>query len=138
MSSGRILVVEDQPELNELLKELLVTQGHTVIAVLDGAAALRMLESQPFDLVLLDLELPKISGLHILEELQLWPAPPKVIVMTGNNTPETILRAVKGRAYHFIVKPASNEKIREVVQNALAAGDDVPHIELVSAKPDWI
>ena len=134
----RILVVEDNQPLNELLLEVLGTSGYDVCGVADGASALRELDAGVFDLVLLDLELPKVSGLQIMEHLGQRPDAPKVIVMTGDDTPETIMRVVKGQACHFIAKPAPASRFLEVVQQALTGTGEVLPIEVVSAKPDWV
>src|SRR5881628_86192 len=95
MSRGRILVVEDNPDLNRLVVELLDGWGYTPCSVTDGAAALEKLNTLSFDLVLLDLELPKVSGFEVLQQLRNRSGAPKVIVMTGDDTPETILRVVQ-------------------------------------------
>lgn len=134
----RILVVEDDQALNELLLEILGSSGYAASSVSDGAAALDQINANTFDLVLLDLGLPKVGGLEILQHLQSRTDSPKVIVMTGDHTPETILNVVQGQAYQFIAKPASNARILEAVEQALAGTREVMPIEVVSAKTDWV
>jgi CheY-like chemotaxis protein/anti-sigma regulatory factor (Ser/Thr protein kinase) len=134
----RILLVEDNEPINDLLRELLAQAGYDLTSVYDGEAALTELDSRTYDLVLLDLDLPKVSGQQILEHLRLQPASPKVIVMTGDDTPETILKVVQQQAYQFISKPAPPRRFIEAVQQALSVTGEPQPIELVSAKPDWI
>jgi CheY-like chemotaxis protein/anti-sigma regulatory factor (Ser/Thr protein kinase) len=138
-SRGRILVVEDNQELNELLVNTFTTSGYAATGVLDGAAALDQINTASFDLILLDLGLPKISGLEILKELQNRPDSPKVIVMTGDDTTETLLNVLQGQAHQFIGKPASRERVLEAVEQTLnAPREALLPIEVVSAKPDWV
>src|SRR5579864_7984576 len=104
-SRGRILVVEDSQELNEVLLDILASSGYAACGVSDGAAAMEQIDANTFDLILLDLGLPKIGGLEILKHLRSLPDPPKVIVMTGDDTPETILTVLQSQAHQFIAKP---------------------------------
>lgn len=134
----RILVVEDNDAINELLVQLLTTSGYDATSVFDGAAALQELETNHFDVVLLDLGLPKVSGLEVLERLHATKGSPKVIVMTGDDTPETILKVVGQQAFQFFVKPAPPKRVLDAIEQALQLVGETPPIELVSAKADWI
>ncbi|HEY2381093.1 MAG TPA: response regulator [Terriglobia bacterium] len=137
----RILIVEDSDALRELLLELLEKPEYEIVGAADGAVAWNLLDRNHFDLVLLDLGLPGISGFEILQRLQSRPHPsnsPKVIVMTGDDTPETVLRAVQGQAYQFISKPAQRATYLDAVEQALSQTAEVLPIEVVSAKPDWV
>jgi DNA-binding response OmpR family regulator len=131
-----ILIVEDNEFLRTFLLELLDKPGYQLSSVADGAEALKLLDSRHFDLVLLDLGLPSVSGLDILHHLQFRKT--KVIVMTGDDTPETILRVVQAQAYQFIAKPAPRTEYLEAVEHALSQTNEVLPIEVVSASPDWV
>src|SRR3954468_20301795 len=104
-SGARILIVDDDRALNNVLADMLTTAGYVVASVLDGAAAFKQIDRHRFDLVLLDLGLPKIAGLAVLKRLREKQPDTKVIVMTADDTPQTVLNVVSGQAYQFIAKP---------------------------------
>jgi CheY-like chemotaxis protein/anti-sigma regulatory factor (Ser/Thr protein kinase) len=131
-----VLVVEDSPEVNALLVQLLEHARCKVSSVYDGDTALDHLNASTFDLVMLDLGLPGINGLQILDHLRNRKDAPKVIVFTGDGTPETILSVVQGQAYEFIAKPAPLAKILEAVERAFSS--ELLPIVVVSAKTDWV
>ncbi len=137
-SRKTILVVEDNEDLRTLLLEVLYSEGYEVSGAADGGAAWDLLAKNNFDLVLLDLGLPVVSGLEILQRLRERQIAPKVIVMTGDDTTETILRVVQAQAYQLISKPAARSAYLDAVQHALSQSGEVAPIEIVSAKPDWV
>ncbi len=133
----RVLVVDDDRALNVGLVGLLKTFGHTASGVYDGASAVRRVDRGSFDLVLLDLGLPKLDGLEVLKHLRKNQPSLKIIIMTADDTPQTVLRVVQEQAYQFISKPTPPKQILEVVEQALSGAGILP-IEVVSAKPDWL
>ena len=133
----RILVVDDDRTLNVGLVGMLKRAGHSADCVYDGVSALKRIDRDKFDLVLLDLGLPKLSGIDVLKQLRETHPSLKIIVMTSDDTPETILNVVQGQAYQFISKRTSPKRIVEAVEQALAGAEILP-IEVVSAKPDWL
>jgi DNA-binding response OmpR family regulator len=137
-SGGRILVIDDNQELTEVLVDLFASAGYAARGALDGAEAMQQIDSTPFDLVVLDLGLPKVSGIDILKHLRSLPDSPKVIILTGDDTPETILNVLQGQADQFIAKPASRERVLEVAQQLLTRPQEVLPFVVVSAKPDWV
>jgi CheY-like chemotaxis protein/anti-sigma regulatory factor (Ser/Thr protein kinase) len=134
----KIFVVEDEDELRNLLLELFEKEGYDATGASDGGVAQDLLDQNHFDLLLLDLLLPTVGGLEIFQRLQKRPDRPKVIVMTGVDTTETILQLVKGQACQLITKPAARSTYLEAVQHAFAETCKVMPIEVVSAKADWI
>ncbi len=131
-----ILVVEDDRGLRIALTRLL-SQDFRVDDAGDGTEALARLQNGAYDLVLLDLGLPGTSGLDILSHLRNGSAAPKVIVMTADETPQTLLRAVRGRAWDYIVKPFPPATIPDIVRKALASDGSLA-IEVLSARPEWV
>ena len=131
-----ILVVEDDRGLRIALTRLL-SQDFRVDDAGDGTEALARLQNGAYDLVLLDLGLPGTSGLDILSHLRNGSAAPKVIVMTADDTPQTLLRAVRGRAWDYIVKPFPPATIPDIVKKALASDGSLA-IEVLSARPEWV
>jgi CheY-like chemotaxis protein/anti-sigma regulatory factor (Ser/Thr protein kinase) len=135
----RILVVDDDRALRMALVRLLRQAGHVVEQAADGAEALAALRRGPVDLVLLDVILPGLSGLDVLAQARQLDRFPRVVMMTADDAPETLLRAVKGQAYQYLRKPFPPATIVEVVNDVLAAPEaSTLPIEVVSARRDWV
>src|SRR5262249_49615258 len=98
----------------------------------------RRIETERFHLVLLDIGLPEMNGLDVLKWIQALKSPPRVVVMTSDDTPGTVLHAVKEQAYRYLSKPAPPKSIVEIANEVLAAKDKSLPIEVVSSKPDWV
>jgi CheY-like chemotaxis protein/anti-sigma regulatory factor (Ser/Thr protein kinase) len=136
---SRILVVDDDRVTRHVLRGLLRTAGHTVTTAADGVAALKQVEKASPDLMLIDVWMPRMGGLDVLARLRERGGPrPRVVVMTSDDTPETLLRAVREQAHLYLKKPVDPEQLLEVVRGALAAGPEPPPIEVVSAKREWV
>ena len=101
----RILIVEDDRATRHLLAGLLKAADFSVATAQDGANALRHLKTQSYDLMLLDIWMPRMTGLELLARLRHVPVRPKVVVMTSDDAPETLLQAVRDQAYQYISKP---------------------------------
>jgi len=134
---ARILVVEDDELLRELLGSVLSGEGFLVSSANDGAQALRELQTTRFQLMLLDVWLPDMSGLDLLVDLAQQHVAMRVIVMTQDNSPETMLSAIRERAFDYIAKPFEVGDMLELVRNTLASST-VPDIQILSARPDWV
>ena len=134
---SRILIAEDERATGHLLRKTLEDAGHGVSLVTDGESALKALRAEPFDLMLLDIWMPKMSGLEVLATMRTESLGTKTIMMTSDGTPETVLRAVREQAYHYVSKPVKPQELLELVKNTLAA-KPVPPVEVISARPDWV
>ena len=133
-----ILIADDDATTLQMLGGILKTAGFEVSTAADGQAALKALRKKKFDLLLLDIWMPKMSGLDLLVHLQGDTTAPKIVVMTSDQTPETMLRAMRGRVYRFVAKPLEERSLLEIVQDALAAQPAIPPIDVLSAKPNWV
>jgi DNA-binding NtrC family response regulator len=114
----RLLIVEDEHDLVSLLKEYLEDKGYKVSIAEKGAQALELLERQGFDLVLLDLFLPDMNGIEILEKIKLSQPLSEVIVLTGHGTVKVAVDAMKKGAYDFLTKPCTLEEIETTLEKA--------------------
>jgi len=115
----RILVADDEPDIVLGLSDRLKCLGHEVTSAYDGQAALTVLESQRIDLVFLDLEMPKLSGIEALRQTrQRWPDLP-VIILTGHGTIPLAVEAMKDGAVDFLTKPFEAGHLDSVVATAL-------------------
>ena len=133
-----ILVVEDDRSTRQLLTEMLKTAGFSVTSAKDGVDALKRLRAGSYDLMLLDVWMPKMNGLDVLAALPKEEARPRVVVMTSDDTPETLLRAVREQAWRYVAKPVEPQALVELLREVLAQTAVAPRIEVVSARPDWV
>jgi DNA-binding response OmpR family regulator len=139
IAGRRVLVVDDDGALRHAITSLLDQAGCHAAQASDGAEALRKLQEQPVDLLLLDIGLPGISGLDVLAQARTHASPPRVVMMTADDTPETLLRSFREQAHAFIRKPFAPRRIVEVVSDVLAASPTATlPIEVVSARPEWL
>ncbi len=116
-----ILIVDDERGICESLKGILEDEGYSATAVESGEASLDVLARRPFDVVLLDIWLPGIDGLDVLEKIKQNDSAPEVIMISGHGTIETAVRATKLGAFDFLEKPLSAEKTLILVKNAVEA-----------------
>jgi CheY-like chemotaxis protein/anti-sigma regulatory factor (Ser/Thr protein kinase) len=136
-NSRRVLVVDDDRGLCLALSTLLKEVGHDVATAADGPEALALLHQRAFDLVLLDIGLPTMSGLDVLAQARSLATPPLVIMMTADDTPETVLESVRRQAFRYLRKPFPPNTIVEVVSDALGSAAGLS-FEVVSARPEWL
>jgi CheY-like chemotaxis protein/anti-sigma regulatory factor (Ser/Thr protein kinase) len=117
---------------------MLKTAGFSVASAKDGVDALKRLRASSYDLMLLDVWMPKMNGLDVLAALPKEGARPRVVVMTSDDTPETLLRAVREQAWRYVTKPVEPQALVELLHEVLAQTAVAPTIEVVSARPDWV
>jgi two-component system nitrogen regulation response regulator NtrX len=116
---AKILIVDDESGIRESLGALLREEGYEIETLPSGEECLARLKRDEFDLVLLDVWLPKMDGIETLERLQAQDDPPIVVMISGHGNVEAAVRATKLGAFEFIEKPLSLEKVVLVVRNAL-------------------
>ncbi|MBI9090791.1 MAG: sigma-54-dependent Fis family transcriptional regulator [Desulfobacterium sp.] len=119
MMDSKILVVDDEPAIVSGCKMILSEQGYAVAGATSGREGLKMLLDTPFDLVLLDIQFPHISGIDILKTLKQSGIDVAAVVMTGNGTVDNAVEAMKSGAFDFITKPFSEEQLLGAVVKAL-------------------
>jgi len=135
---SHILVTDDDATTRQMIRGVLKKYGHTVTTASDGVSALRAMQKKQFDLVLLDIWMPKMTGLGLLGRLHEEKHIPKIIVMTSDQTSDTLLTAMRGHVYQFLKKPLDAEMLRITVDNALSSTPSAPPIEVLSAQPHWV
>ena len=114
-----VLIVDDEKNIRATLARALALEGYDTEEAADGAEALRRIESSEVDLVLLDLQMPGLDGLGLLEAMQAGGRRVPSIVLTAHGSIEKAVRAVRLGAFDFIEKPPSSERILLAVANAL-------------------
>jgi len=114
-----ILIVDDEESICQSLKAILSDEGHNVLVAASGEEALKIMEEDMPQLILLDIWLPGIDGLETLEKIKALYPNVIVIMMSGHGTIETAVKATKLGAFDFIEKPLSLDKVIIMVNNAL-------------------
>src|SRR6188508_2864631 len=122
MPSPRALVVDDEPDIRDLLTITLERMGLDVAAVGDLAAARQSLGAERFNLVLTDMKLPDGNGLDLLQWIQTHRFGVPVAVITAHGNVETAVRALKLGAFDFISKPLDLNVLRKLITATLKLG----------------
>jgi len=118
----RVLVADDENNLRDLIVRELTRRGLEAEGVGDGESALARLREDPYDVVVLDMKMPKKEGIEVLRELQEIPEHPQVIVMTGFQEVATAVEAMKLGAYDYLTKPTKIEELEVLVRKAAEKG----------------
>jgi CheY-like chemotaxis protein len=135
---SHILVVDDDSVTRRLIRGLLESAGLAITEAGDASAAILAAGRQRFDLALLDVWLPDMGGLELLESLMRVQPALKVVVMTADEAPQTLLKAIGGRAHRYVRKPVDPDHLVALVRQTLDSPARAPHIEVLSAKPEWV
>jgi response regulator RpfG family c-di-GMP phosphodiesterase len=115
----RVLVVDDEKFIRDILADFLGMEGYIVRTAEDGASAVQELARARYDLVISDLKMPKMGGLELLKEVARAHPDTLTVIMTGFGTVETAIDAMKRGAYDYILKPFKVEEIVHIVQRGL-------------------
>ena len=114
-----VLIVDDEPSILQTLSGLLSDEGFDVATAANGYEALKVIDADSPDLVLLDIWMPGLDGIETLKEIKKDNPHIQVIIITGHGTIETAVRATKLGAFDLIEKPLSIDKIIVAINNAL-------------------
>jgi two-component system nitrogen regulation response regulator NtrX len=114
-----VLIVDDEPSILQSLSGLLYDEGFEVMTATNGYEALKIIDSESPDLVLLDIWMPGIDGIETLKEIKKNNAFIQVIIISGHGTIETAVKATKLGAFDLIEKPLSIDKVIVAINNAL-------------------
>jgi DNA-binding NtrC family response regulator len=115
----RILIVDDEPEILGTLEEALTGLGYAVRAVASAREALARVEIELFDLALIDIHMPGMSGLELLRQLKQRDSALEVLMMTGDPTVESAVEAIKEGAFDYITKPLVLDELHHLINRAL-------------------
>lgn len=118
-SHVRILVVDDEPGIRDMLFLELDAQGYQVTTASNGAEAWDKIRQQNFDLVISDLKMPEMEGIGLLENIKKAYPRLEVIMATGYGTVKDAVAAIKGGAYDFILKPFHLDELNALIEKAL-------------------
>ena len=117
--AGRILVVDDDHAMCQLLYDLLRDEGYEVDLAYDAGSALEKYRVAPFDLTITDLMMPKIKGVELVSQLRQVDASALVLLITAFGSIESAVEAMRAGAFHYVTKPFHNDEILIQVKRAL-------------------
>ncbi|MDZ7296059.1 MAG: sigma 54-interacting transcriptional regulator, partial [candidate division KSB1 bacterium] len=115
----RVLIAEDNRNIRLQLRDIVEEEGYQVEEAADGEEALAQLSNSDFDLLLLDLQMPKLSGMQVLERAKGLAHPPEILVVTGVGTVDTAVQATRLGAFDFIEREAVERRLLVSMRNAL-------------------
>ena len=115
---NRILIVDDEPDIRELLEITLGRMSLATSSAEDLASARHLLSTEDFDLCLTDMRLPDGNGIELVEYIQKEHNRMPVAVITAHGTTETAIKALKSGAFDFVSKPVDLQKLRDMVNSA--------------------
>ncbi len=117
---GRILVVDDEESMCQYLSILLQKEGYEVQTVNSGLAALKVVENDPVDVVMTDIQMPKMDGIQLLKGIKALDPTTPVIIMTAYASEQSAIDAVNLGAFSYMQKHCKNDEIKMIVRNAMA------------------
>src|SRR3954471_1555307 len=115
----RILVVDDEKVIRDMLADFLSMEGYIVRTAEDGTSALGELEKGHYDLVISDLKMPRMGGIQLLDAIGKTAPDALTVIMTGFGTVETAIDAMKRGAYDYVLKPFKLDEVVHVVQRGI-------------------
>ena len=118
MPEIRVLLADDEVNFVRLLETQLRQRGLQVAVVHDGREALDRIQSEDFDVAVLDLVMPAMDGIAVLKAVRAMESPPEVIILTGNATVETAVAAMQLGAHHYVTKPCKGAELEIHIRKA--------------------
>ncbi len=115
----RVLVVDDEETIRDMLAEFLEMEGYDVDTAEDGIAALGVMEEADFDIILTDLKMPRMGGISLLEQIGKHAPSTMAVIMTGFGTVDTAIDAMKRGAHDYILKPFKIHDVVHVIERAV-------------------
>lgn len=112
----KILVIDDEPIIMVSCERTLTPEGYEVKSVSSGREGIKLLEKEPFALILLDIKMPDMDGIEVLKRIKEMSPETKVIMITGYSTVETAVKSLKIGAFNYIEKPFTPETLLTAVK----------------------
>src|SRR5881628_3416378 len=119
MDHPRVLVVDDDKDVGEFLRDALSRWNYEVSLAAHGREAVRLISHQIFDAALVDIWMPEMDGLQVLDEIKRHDPALEVVMMTGNPMVETAVQALKSGAYDYLIKPLNLDELQHLMQQVL-------------------
>ncbi len=122
MNKGNILVIDDEDIVLISCKRALAPEGYNIKTVKSGVDGLQLFENEAFDVVITDLKMPDVDGIEVLRIIKERRPSVEVVIMTGYQTVETAVKAIKLGAFDYIEKPFTPEQMLSVIKHAMESG----------------
>ena len=113
-----VLLVDDEKDFVESLAERLQIRDFNVTTALSGDEALKLVEENDFDVIVLDVQMPGKSGVETLKEIKNFEQLSQVIMLTGHATVKTAIEGMKSGAYDYLMKPTDTDELIEMINKA--------------------
>lgn len=133
---AKILVVDDEASIRRTLRDVLEYEKYTIDEAIDGYDALTKVKEQKYDAIILDIKMPKMDGMEVLERIQLLVPDTPVIMVSGHANIDTAVEAVKKGAFDFISKPLDLNRLFITIRNALDRSNLVIETKTLRRKVD--
>ncbi len=118
MNKKKVLVVDDEELIRGLFKKILHKEGYAICTAANGVLAFEKIKKTDYDMLLLDLKMPKMGGMELLSRMKKLNKNPITIVVTGHGTTDTAKKAVKLGCFDYITKPFNVDDIIVVIKKA--------------------
>ena len=125
LQGARLLIVDDERTTRLSLSEIFALRGANTSTAADGNEAIALIEHNTFDLIVLDVKMPGLSGLQVLEYVQQHSPGTVCILLTAHATIDSAIRALRQGAFDYVLKPAQPKTIIEVVERGLTKRQDI-------------
>jgi DNA-binding NtrC family response regulator len=124
MSIGNILAIDDEQNIRRLIRDEFSLEGYNVTTAKSGEEGLRHLEQMKFDVILLDIKLPKMSGIDLLRQIKEKSIPVEVIMITGYGDVQSAVDSIKMGARDYLTKPFKLDELLSIVEQAVRENRD--------------
>ena len=131
---ARILIIDDEKSIRNTLKEILEYEKYEVDEASDGRAGLNKIKSEEYDAIILDIKMPKMDGMEVLEKAQKVAADTPIIMISGHGTLETAVEAVKKGAFDYVSKPPDLNRFLITIRNALDKNELITETKVLKRK----
>jgi DNA-binding NtrC family response regulator len=125
MIGSKILLVDDEVIFSRNMEVLLDARGYRSLAVNSGAEAIRALQKEDFDVIVLDLKMPGMDGISTLKEIRKLGLFTQILILTGHGSIDSALDAIKLGAYDYLTKPCQISELVEKIEGAWEIKDDL-------------
>jgi DNA-binding NtrC family response regulator len=120
MLNSTVFIIDDEPDLANICSAILTQEGYQVEKCTDSEQGLELIKAKPFDLIIVDLIMPKINGLQILREAKALHPECEVIITTGYPSIESAVTSMKEGAFDYLVKPFMSNQLTTMAAQALS------------------
>ncbi len=134
--ANKILVVDDEQSIREIIREFLAEMGYEVKVAVDGVDALDKVRYESFDLYIIDIYMPRMDGLELLVKIKELHPLAVVIITTGFSSIDIAVKAIRNGAYHYLTKPIQAEELARVVESGLKHSEELSDVNTISPNSD--